>query len=113
MADLKKYEPTFCRQTKKIVIALQSYVVRPCGEQVTSRLRSKDISKDVDRQECLHLLHTLKGSAAMMECKGLENFAREAEELIKNNKPIEQLKPACQEIESLTRDFSRLKEYSS
>lgn len=93
MADLTKYELTFCQQTKDLVVALQN------------SLEKKDF------EECLHKLHTLKGSAAMMECKGLENFARKAEELIKSNKSIEQLKSACQEIKNIADDFKKLKNY--
>lgn len=94
MADLTKYELTFCRQTKSLVVALQN------------SLENKDC-----KEECLHLLHTLKGSAAMMECKGLENFAKKAEENIKNNQDISELISSCQEIEDLTGDFKKLKKW--
>lgn len=93
MANLKKYEPTFCLQTKNLAIALQ------------------DSLANNDFQECLRLAHTLKGSAALMGCPGLADFAQKAEKSIKNKQDIDKLKLSCQEIKSLAGDFSNLKKY--
>ncbi|KKP92596.1 MAG: hypothetical protein UR98_C0022G0004 [Parcubacteria group bacterium GW2011_GWA1_36_12] len=98
MANLKKYEQTFCRQTKSLMIGLQKNL-----EILAKNPQNKQALKD-----CLLNFHTLKGSAGAMECKGLENFVIKAEKDIKNPNNILQLKSSCQEIESLAGDFRLL-----
>jgi chemotaxis protein histidine kinase CheA len=101
MNNLKKYELIFCRQTKQLTVDLQKNL------EILAR---NPIDKDV-LEESLRQFHTLKGSAATMKCRGLENFAKTAEETIKSAKSIDQLKSSCQEIESLAGDFKKLKKY--
>lgn len=107
MTDLKKYESHFFKNTQNLFSKLHEYI----------KTLSKNTNQKTVLEDCHRVLHTIKGSAALMGCENLSHFAEQMEEnfrnSIKNDQKIDtlifkELELVCVEVLS-TSDFESLK----